>query len=294
MVRVAGEVVAGVELDPVPVRIPQVHVERVGHAVPSGAALDARFLPQRAEYVADAQHLVRFVGEEPQVVHPWPVAAGEGHVVHGLLAEHPGRVQGVAVLDGLSQAEAERTVVVVGGLDVGHDDVEVVQPGGFGAAPQVVALLQARRVVGGGEELDGEAQRVLGPDRLPHPGRGARGHARRPAAERRVERLGQVQVGGGAHPEREPARGGFRALAQDQVVMGELVVAAQVERIRLGPGDREAEQVNPEPAGPGQVGDDQFGVGGPDDVGRHRGGVHAPNRGTRVSPSGMWTIRDCV
>ena len=44
-----------------------------------------------------------------------------------------------------------------------------------------------------------------------------------------------------------------------------------------------------------QVGDDQLGVGGPDDVGR-RGKLHdhAPNRGTWVSPSGMWTMRDSV
>src|SRR5580704_18992431 len=44
MVRVAGEVVAGVDLDAVPVRVAQVDVERVGHAVPAGAALDARLL----------------------------------------------------------------------------------------------------------------------------------------------------------------------------------------------------------------------------------------------------------
>ena len=57
-------------------------------------------------------------------------------------------------------------------------------------------------------------------------------------------------------------------------------------------GDHEAEQVDPEPPGPLQVGDDQFGVGGPDDVGRHQ--AHAPNRGTWVAASGMWTIRDSV
>jgi hypothetical protein len=175
---------------------------------------------------------------------------------------------------------------------VGHDDVEVVQPGGFGAAPQVVPLLQALRVVRDEEELDGEAERILGSDRLPHPGRDARGQAGRPGAERGVERLGPVQVGRGADPEREPGGGGFTAFAQDQVVVGQLVVAAQVEGADLGTGDHEAEQVDPEPARPLQVGDDQFGVGGPDDVGRHHG--QAPKRGTRVSARGTWTIRDSV
>ena len=300
VVRVAGVVVAGVELHPVAVRVAQVDVAGVGYAVPPGAALDQEFLVQRAEDVADAQHLMGFVTEEAQVVQARPVAAGEGHVVHGLLAEHPGRVQGAAVLDGLGQAEPERGVVLVGGPHVGHDDVEVVEPGGFGAAAQVVTLLQARRVVGGEEELHGEAQRVLGPDRLPHPGGDARGQARGPGAERGVERLGPAEVGRGADPEREPGRRGLRPLAQDQVVVREFVVPAQVEHTVIGAGDREAEQVGPEPPRFVQVSDDEFGVGGAHDVGRdrpvswRRGHGHAPNRGTRVSPSGMWTIRDCV
>ena len=168
----------------------------------------------------------------------------------------------------------------------------MVQPGDFGAAPQVITLLQALGVLGGEEELDRESERVLGPDRLPHPRRDARGDPRGPRAERGVERLGQVQVGRGAHPEREPARRGFRALAQDQVVVGELVAPAQVEQPRVVPGDHEAEQVDPEPPGPLQIGHDQLGVGGPHDVGRDHD--HAPNRGTPVSPSGMWTIRDSV
>jgi hypothetical protein len=36
--------------------------------MPAGAALDQEFLVQRAEDVADPQHLVRLMGEEPQVV----------------------------------------------------------------------------------------------------------------------------------------------------------------------------------------------------------------------------------
>jgi hypothetical protein len=75
--------------------------------VPAGAALD-RVLPvQRAEDVADPQHLVRFVGEEAQVVQARAISPGERDVVHGLLAEHPGGVERLVVLDRLGQAEAE-------------------------------------------------------------------------------------------------------------------------------------------------------------------------------------------
>jgi hypothetical protein len=263
--------------------------------VPAGAALDQELLVQRAEDVADPQHVMRLVGEEAQMVQARPVSPGERHIVHGLLAEHPGRVQGPLVLDRLGQAEAQRGVVLAGGAHVGDHDVEVVHPRGLGTAPQVVALLQALGPVRVGEELDGEAERVLGPHRLPHAGRGPGRHPRRPRAEGREERLGPVQVGRRAHPEGQPRRGGLAALAQDQVVVDELVVPAQVQRGAGVQGDHEAEQVNPEPPRFGQVGDDELGVSGADDIGRGRQlHGHAPNRGTRVSPSGMWTIRDSV
>ncbi len=295
MPGVAGEVVAGVDLHPVPVRVPHVHVEGFGHPVPAGTPLDLGFGLERAQDVADAQHLVRLVGEEPQVVQARPLSPGERHVVHGLLAEHPGGVERLGVLDRLGQAEAERPVVLVSGAHVGDDDVEVVEPGGFGPAPQVVALLQALGEFGVEEELHREAERVLGPDRLPHARRHAGRDPRRPRAESGEERLGQVQVGRGPHPEGQPRGGRGGACGQDQVVMDELVVAAQVQRILRGGGNHEAEQVHPESPGRLKVGDDKLGVGGPDDVGR-RGKLHdhAPNRGTRVSPSGMWTIRDSV
>src|SRR5580658_6311268 len=48
MIRVAGEVVAGVDLYPVPVRVAQVDIEGVGYAVPPGAALDAGLFVPRA------------------------------------------------------------------------------------------------------------------------------------------------------------------------------------------------------------------------------------------------------
>jgi len=185
---------------------------------------------ERAEDVADPQHLVRLVGEEPQMVQARSLSPGERDVVHGLLAEHPGGVERLLVLDRLGQAEAQGRVVLIGRAHVGNHEVEVVEPGGFGPAPQVVTLLQALGVVGGEEELDGEAERVLGPDRLPHPRRDAGRHPRRPRAEGGEERLGQVQVGRGPHPERQPRRARLVSLAQDQVVVDELVITAQVQR----------------------------------------------------------------
>jgi hypothetical protein len=262
--------------------------------VPARPPLDLGFGVQRAEYVADPQHLVRFVGEERQVVQPWPGSPGERHVVHGLLAVHPGGVQGVLVLDRLGQAEAEGGVVLIGRAHVGHHEVEVVEPGGFGPAAQVVALLQALGVVGLEEQLDGEAKRILGPDRFSHARRDAGRHPRRACAEADEERLGQVQVGRGPHPVRQPGRRGLGTGPQDQVVVDELVVPAQVERgVRFG-ADHKAEQVYVEPPRRGQVGDDELGVGRAHDIRGRQGHGHAPNRGTRVSPSGMWTIRDSV
>ena len=300
VIGVAGVVVAGVDLHPVPVGIAQVDVEGVGHPVAAGAALDVPLLVQRAEDVASAQHLVRLVREEAQVVQARPGAAGEGDVVHGLLAEHPGGVQGLGVLDRLGQAEAQGPVVLVRGLHIGHHDVEVVHPGYLGPAAQVVALLEpvgGRRLV---EELDGEAERVLGPDGRADPGGGPGRQARRAAAEAGVEVRGQVQVGGRAHPVGQPGGRGLGALGQDQVVMGQLVVAAQVQRAGAGLGDHEAEHVHPEPAGPGQVGDHELGVDAADDVGRrgracgHGHDPSVPNRGTRASSRATCTMRESV
>jgi len=234
------------------------------------------------------------VDEEGQVVQARPGSPGEGHVVHGRLAEHPRGVQGVLVLDGLGQAEAERGVVLVGGAHVRDHQVEVIEPGRLGAAPQVVALLEAFGPVSGGEQLDGEAERVLRPDRLPDAGRGPGWQPRRPAAPGGEERLGLVQVGGGAYPVAEAGRGRAGPSAQDQAVVDELVVAAQVELGAGVQGDHEAEQVHVERAGRGQVGDDELGVGRAHDIRGRRVHGQAPNRGTWVSPSGMWTIRESV
>ncbi len=146
-----------------------------------------------------------------------------------------------------------------------------------------------RRVV---EELDGEAERVLGPDGRADPRRGSGRHVLGPAAKAAIEVRRAVQIGGRAHAEGQAAGRGIIALREDQVVMGQLVIAAQVQHSFIGLGDDEPEQLHPEPAGPGQVGDDQLGVRGADDVWgrRRRGTAHdheppVPNRGTPASSS---------
>ena len=185
----------------------------------------------------------------------------------------------------------------------------MVHPGHLGPAAQVVALLEpvgGRRLT---EVLDGEAERVLGPHGRADPGCGPGRQARGPAAEAGVEVHRQVQVGWCAHAEGQPPGRGFGTLGQDQVVMGQLVVAAQVERAGTGLGDHEAEHVHPEPAGPGQVGHHELGVDAADDVGwrgpragganRQRASGHdhipsVPNRGTRASSRATCTMRESV
>jgi hypothetical protein len=81
--------------------------------------------------------------------------------------------------------------------------------------------------------------------------------------------------------------------------MDELVVPAQVQRITGLGGDHEAEHIHPELPGPAQVGHDELGVGGTHDAGRRQvrwrpSHGQLPDRGTCVSPSGTWTIRDSV
>src|ERR1700730_11876119 len=186
MIWIAGVVVAGVDLQAMAVRVAQVDVEGVGYPVPSGTSLDVALLAQGPEEVAHPEHVMRLVREDPEVMEARPGAAGEGHVVHGLLAVHPGGVQSLGVLDRFRQAEAERPVVLIGGLHVGYSAVEMSRPGHLGAAAQVVALLEPvglRRVM---KELDGKAQRVLGPDGGGDAGGGPRGHAYRPAPEAAV------------------------------------------------------------------------------------------------------------
>src|ERR1700730_682373 len=93
MTWIAGVVVAGVDLQAMAVGVTQVDVEGVGYPVPPGTPFDMALLAQGPEDVADPEHVMRLVREEPQVMQARPGAAGEGHVMHGLLAVHPGGVQ---------------------------------------------------------------------------------------------------------------------------------------------------------------------------------------------------------
>src|SRR6185312_11394963 len=100
VVRIAGVVVLGVDLHAVAVRVQDVQVERVGHTVAAGAALDPVGHAQRAHLVADLDDVVLLMRGEGHVVHARAVAAGQGGVVHGALAVHPGSVgHAVGVLD---------------------------------------------------------------------------------------------------------------------------------------------------------------------------------------------------
>jgi len=123
----------------------------------------------------------------------------------------------------------------------------------------------------------------------------------RTAAQVTVELDGSVKVGGRAYAEGQVPVGGLRAFPKDEVVVGELVIATQVQGTRVCLGDHEAEDVDPEPVGAVQVGNDQLCVGGSDDVGRHTGGrlVHhhipsVPNLGTMGSSSATCTMRESV
>ena len=239
---------------------------------------------------------MRLVREEAQVVQPRPGAAGERHVVHGLLAVHPGGVDGLVVLDGLGQPEPEPGVVLVGARHVGHADVEVVEPRHLGPAPQVVPLLQPLRMHRGSKKIHQKAKRVLDPHHLPDAPYRTRRQPCGPAAQGRVVRLGPGQVTIRPHPVPERAGRGLRPGPDDQVVVRELVVSPQVQGRRILMRHDEAEQVDPEAPGFREVGHDQRRVRRPHDVRRgqrisHR---HAPNRGTCVSPSATCTIRDDV
>ena len=246
VVGIAGEVVRRVDLDPVAVVVAEVDVEGVGHAVAAGAALDVVGEVERADGVAQAQDVVRLGHREPEVVELGPGAEREGHVVDGLLAEHPRRVQRpVRVLDRLGQPEAEVGVVGVRGGHVGDGDVDVVDAGDAGAAAQVVALDEPLDLGHLVDQLDGEAERVLGPDGLAQPRRGPGRDPPHRAAAGAVPGRGPVEVVGRAHPEADaPARGG-RAAPEDQAVVDELLVPTEVERVRRPPPTRRSRAGRP-------------------------------------------------
>ena len=149
---------------------------------------------------------------EGDVVHARAVAAGQGGVVHGLLAVHPRGVRdAVGVLDVLGDAEAQVLEVFAAARDVRGDLVEVVQPDQFAGGVEVVALGEALDVLDLVEELVGEAQRVLHADGVADALGEAFLAAFGAAAQFLVVGLGGVHLGGGLHPVGEGGDGGDRA-----------------------------------------------------------------------------------
>ncbi len=190
-------------------------------------------------------------------------------VVDGLLAVQPGRVHGALVIgDRLRHPEAETGVVGVRRGDVRDDDVEVVQPGDGVAGMQVVTLGEPLGVLGVVEELDREAERVGDAHGLADaPGR-TRRHPPGVHTELPEVALGRVHLLRPADAVGEPAERRRVTAAQHEAVVQVLLEGPQVERVGLLGGDDEPEHVDVEPPGGGEVGHDQLGVAGADDVGR--------------------------
>src|SRR5262249_19352910 len=102
---------------------------------------------------------------------------------------------------------------------------------------------------------------------------------------------GYVEVLRRPHAERDARCGRSVAVAEDQAVVVGLLVAAQVQRIRVRGSDDEAEHVDPEPTRAFQIGADQFDIRSTDDVGHSLGhGFGTPNRGTWASLRAMCTM----
>src|SRR6476620_2074545 len=89
MVVIAGEIVAGIELEPVAVGIADIEKECIGNAVSAGAALDVLQETAGGHYVAEVQNVHR--GRHPigKMVQARASAVGDGKIVDVALAVHP-------------------------------------------------------------------------------------------------------------------------------------------------------------------------------------------------------------
>ena len=228
-------------------------------------------MTQRAELVADRQDVVLLVGRERDVVQARAVPARHRGVVDGGLAAHPRGVGGAGlVLDVLGHAEPEVLQVGDGPGHVGRDLVEVVDADERAGRVQVVAPREPLDVLDLVEELVGEPERVLDAHRVPEALHEAVRPPLDPAPELVVERDGPVEVLGGADPVGERGDRRHRPRAQDEVVVDELLVAAQVDDLVVLLGHDEPEDVDVEVPRRGEVGDDELHGRGAQDV-RRRG-----------------------
>ena len=87
-----------------------------------------------------------------------------------------------------------------------------------------------------------------------------------PLDERPEEGLGAIQVDGRTHPVAQPGARRHRAAAQHQRVVQVLLERAQMDGVLVLGRHDQAEHVDVEPAGCGQIGDDQLREGAPKDV----------------------------
>jgi hypothetical protein len=180
---------------------------------------------------------------------------------------HPrGVSDAVGILDVLGNAEAEVLQVLTAAGNVRGDLVEVVQADQFPGGVEVVALGEAFDVLDVVEELVREAQRILDADGVAHALCEALLAALNAATQLAVVRLGGVDLGRGLHTVGEGSSCGDRALAEDQVVVDELLEGAQVDGVLVLFCDVQAQQVHVERAGLLQVRDYEFQVRAADDI----------------------------
>ena len=213
----------------------------------AGTSFDRIGPAQSTELVTDGQDVVLLMRSEADMVHPRPVAAGHRRVMHGGLAAHPcGIDRALFVLDVLRDAEAEVLHVLHSPRHIRGDLVEVVEADEFAGDVQVVAPRHAFDVIGLVEELVREAERVDHAHGVAHALDEAVGIASDIAAEFGVEGHGLVELFRAAHPVGERGHGSDLALAQDEVVVDELLRRAQVERVLVLFGDIESEHVDVE------------------------------------------------
>ena len=205
------------------------------------------------------------------MVHARAVATGHRGVVDRVLACHPGGVNdAVVALDRFGGLETEVVEVCGAFDDVGVDLIEVVKADKRACALELVVPGEPLDVLDLVEKLVGEAKRVDDPqgvgDTLGE--LAAAGFA----TELLVVGLGLVDLLLGANAEGEGGDTCDRALAQNEVVVDELLEGAQVDRVVVLFGDDEAEDVDVELAGGREVGDDEVHVGAAQDVRRGDGG----------------------
>src|SRR5579862_4639507 len=122
MVVIAGEIVAGVELQTVTVGIPDIEKEGVRDAMPAGPALEILQIAARGHYVAQMQDVHGARHPIGKMVQARALAVGQGEVMHIALTLQPSRCNSPirAVFLGIfRQAEAEPRVEIEGVLNFG-------------------------------------------------------------------------------------------------------------------------------------------------------------------------------